>query len=102
MAEFLVYRQGSNKANQPMTFEPIPIAVVEAESEEKAAETTWGDEKPNVHGCPTLAAKVVQSCGNLDVWANQRVHAVPIEYAPPEDLEALSEAAAMAETREDE
>lgn len=96
MTEFLVYRKGSNSMNQPSTFEAIPIAIVEAENADKAAETTWGDEKPNVHGCPSLAAEVLVSCGNLDVWANQHVYAVPKDEAPDEDVDALFEQASFA------
>jgi hypothetical protein len=33
---FFVYRTGSNAANQPMTFEPVHVATVEASSEDEA------------------------------------------------------------------
>lgn len=92
MTQYLVYRKGSNTANQPMTFDWVPIAIVEAKSRSAAEETTWGDEKPNVHGCPTLAAEVVASCGNIDVWANQHLKAVPESRASKRDWNAVLEA----------
>lgn len=93
--EYLVYRNGSNAANQSRETGWVPIAIVRAASKEAAEATTWGDEKPNVHGCPRLAAEIVESCGNLDVWSNQYTRAVPASRAPLRDLNALYEAAAM-------
>lgn len=81
---FLVYRKGSNSMNQPMTNGWTPIAIVEADNEGEAASTTWGDEKPNIHGCPHLAAKVIYG-GNTDVWSNQCVYAVPENEAKEHD-----------------
>lgn len=95
MTIYLIYRKGSNAANQPCTFDWVPIAIVEAESREAAEATTWGDEKPNVHGCPTLAAEVVAHCGNLDVWSNQYLKAVPESRAKASDWNAVIEADAM-------
>ena len=100
--KFLVYRNGSNAANQPCTFEDVPIAIVESESAAAAAETTWGDEEPNVHGCPTLAAEVIASCGNVDVWANQHVHAVAEAEADPDDWNHVLEASVCESEFDDE
>ena len=85
LTQYLVYRKGSNSANQSCAFDWVPIAIVEAASREQAKATTWGDEKPNVHGCPALAAKVIYSCGNLDVWSNQYLQAVPRSKAKKSD-----------------
>lgn len=92
MPKYLVYRTGSNAANQPMTLAPVPIAIVQATSPDKACETTWGDERPSIHGCPTLAAEVLHHCGNLEVWANQSLHAVPESRAKLTDWNAVLEA----------
>ncbi len=35
--EYLIYRKGSNSANQSCTFEWVPIAIVRAASREAAA-----------------------------------------------------------------
>jgi hypothetical protein len=94
MPRFLVYREGSNAANQPRCLEAIPIAIVEARDAEEAARTTWGSEKPNVHGCPKLAAKVIASCGNLDVWSNQLVYAEAEGETDQEDWNLVLEIAA--------
>jgi len=89
--EYLLYRTGSNSANQSCTFEPVPIAIVKASSREDAQESTWGDQEPTIHGCPTVAAQVVASCGNLDVWSNQTLHAVPRSKAKKSDWDAVLE-----------
>lgn len=91
--KYLVYRKGSNSMNQPCTFEWVPIAIVEATSREKAEETSWHGEKPNVHGCPSLAAKVLVSSGNIDFWSNQYAKAVPLSKAPKGDIRTVEEAA---------
>jgi hypothetical protein len=93
--EYLLYRKGSNSANQPMTWDWVPIAIVRAPSRGKAEETTWGDGEPSVYGCPTVAAEVVASCGNLDVWANQSLMAVPQSRARASDWNHVLEVDAM-------
>ena len=91
MTDYLVYRTGSNAANQPCTFEAVPIAIVRAASRAAACETTWGDVKPCAQCCPTLAAEVIADCGNLDVWPNQTLHAVPESRAKLSDWNAVLE-----------
>lgn len=93
--EYLLYRKGSNAANQSMSFGWVPIAIVRTPSREAAEATTWGDERPNVHGCPRVAADVVASGGNLDVWSNQCLMAVPKSKAKIADILAVLEADAM-------
>lgn len=93
--EYLVYRKGSNSANQSMECGWVPIAIVFASSRDEAERTTWGDEKPNVHGCPTLAAQVIAHCGNLDVWSNQYLKAVPSSKAKAADWNSVLEADEM-------
>jgi hypothetical protein len=95
MHHYLIYRKGSNAANQSMTFGWVPIAIVEASSRWNATQTTWGGEEPNVHSCPKVAANVIAHCGNLDVWANQSLKAVPESRAPRGDWNAVLEADAM-------
>jgi hypothetical protein len=82
-----------------MTFDPVPIAIVEASSRDEAAKTSWHGEKPNVHGCPSLAAKVLLSSGNIDVWANQCVWAVPLSQAPKADVRSVEEQSIYSEVR---
>lgn len=94
---YLVYRTGSNSANQPMTDESIPIAIVEATSRGKACEITWGDKEPTVHGCPSLKSNVVASAGNMDVWGNQTLHAIPQSLAKASDWNWVLESDAMRE-----
>jgi len=91
MTQYLVYRTGSNAANQSCTFEPVPIAIVEAKSREEACRTEWL-EKISVHGCPKLVGEIVADCGNLDVWSNQHLHAVPQSKARKSDWIAVLEA----------
>lgn len=93
--EYLVYRSGSNAANQSMTPEGVPIAIVRAGSRAEAEATTWGDCEPSVRHCPTPSAEVVASVGNLDVWANQSLAAVPQSRARASDWNAVLEADAM-------
>lgn len=95
MTQYLVYRKGSNSANQSMTVGWVPIAIVRAKSREAAEATTWGGEKPSVHSCPRVAAEVVAHCGNLDVWSNQYLKAVPESKAPRGDWNAVLEEDAM-------
>ena len=95
MTDYLVYRTGSNAANQPCTFEAVPIAIVRAASRAAACETTWGDVKPCAQCCPTLAAEVIADCGNLDVWPNQTLHAVPASRARVADWNAVMDQDAM-------
>lgn len=93
--EYLVYRVGSNSSNQPCTFEPVPIAIVRASSREAAAATSWHGEEPSVHGCPSLASEVLAHCGNIDVWSNQHVYAVPRSKVRGSDWNAVLEAEAF-------
>lgn len=87
--QYLVYRVGSNAANQSRTLAPKPIAIVEAENRTAAASTSWQGRKPSIDDCPSLAAKIVASGGNLDVWSNQHVYAVPRSAAKMSDWNAV-------------
>lgn len=100
--EYLVYRVGSNAANQSCTFEPVPIAIVRASSREEAARTSWHGEEISVHGCPSLAAEVIAHCGNLDVWSNQHVYAVPQSKAKSSDWNLVFEADSQRPTEAEE
>ena len=91
--KYLVYRKGSNSANQSCEFGWVPIAIVEASSREKAEETSWHGERPTVHGCPSLAATVLVSAGNIDFWSNQYAKAVPLSRASKADIRAVEESA---------
>ena len=95
MHRYLVYRKGSNSVNQPRTFDAVAIAIVEAKSRLEAERTSWHGEKPNIHGCPTLAAKVLASCGDLRVFPNQAVWAIPASKAPNRDWNAVLETDAL-------
>jgi hypothetical protein len=92
---YVVYRKGSNVVNQPLSFGWVPVAIVRARSRADAVRTTCGDETPNARGCATLAAEVVAHCGDLDVWANQVVKAVPLSMASRADVRAVLAADAM-------
>ena len=98
MDAYLVYRKGSNAANQSMTIEWVPIAIVRAASQDEAEATTWGGERPSIHSCPRIAAEVLASCGNLDVWPNQHIKAVLDVEADDEDWNSVLEADAMRQT----
>jgi hypothetical protein len=73
--DYVVYRVGSNAANQSMTHE-MAIAVVSAPSRE-------------------AACQAVRDGGEHTVYANQHLHAVPASKAPRADLEHLREREAM-------
>ena len=89
--EFLIYRKGSNAANQSLTFNWVPIAIVKARSRQEAETTSWYGEKPNIHGCPSLSAEILASVGNIDVWSNQIVKAVPVSKAKKSDWNTVLE-----------
>jgi hypothetical protein len=55
----------------------MPIAIVKAESVEDAVRITSGKNRR----CPKLAAKIVASVGNIDVWPNQQLRALPATKA---------------------
>ena len=91
MADYLVYRTGCNAANQPWTFDAVPIAIVSAKTRAHACATTWGKGRPSVGSCPHLLAwddgRVVAAVVDTNVWPNQRLHAVPRSRARRSDLD---------------
>ena len=89
--DYLLYRMGSNTANQPCENDWVPIAIVRAASREEAEATTWGDRNVSAHQCPTVAAEVLVRCSDLNVWANQRLKAVPYSRAPWGDCNTVLE-----------
>jgi hypothetical protein len=68
--EYLVYRHGSNAANQHLC-NKMPVAIVTAVSREKACRTETL-ENPGVYDSAWLAADSSVSC-----WANQYFSATP-------------------------
>ena len=66
---YLVYRVGSNAANQSMTHE-MPLAIVDAPNRE-------------------AACQAVQDSGEFTVYANQHLKAVPLSKAKKVDWEYL-------------
>ena len=53
--KWYVYRTGSNSANQPMTFEPVLVATVEAEDADQA--TALAAERVTVYNNQYLSAE---------------------------------------------
>jgi hypothetical protein len=96
--EYLVYRIGSNTANQSMC-ERAPVAIVRAANRAAATRTKVKAEHPSVYDCPELTpdGELVAHRANLDVWANQRLEAVPASRAPAADLNAVYEEDALRE-----
>jgi hypothetical protein len=92
---YLIYRKGGNVVNQPLASGWVPVAIVRARSRAEAVRTTGGGATRAARGCPTLAAEVVAHCGDLGVWANQVVKAVPLSMASRADVRAVLEADAM-------
>lgn len=77
---YLIYRTGSNAANQPMTFEPVPIAIVQAPNRDAACEHVECERKD----CAFVAQSI-----NTTVYANQHLHAVPRSKANPTDWDSV-------------
>lgn len=76
LGQYLIYRKGSNNQNQRQSGW-MPIAIVKAACADDAGRTTSGRNRP----CPKLAVKIVVSTGNVDVWPNQALHALPARKA---------------------
>lgn len=82
---YLVYRTGTNSANQSLRT-VAPVALVEADSRSAACETTWLGSEPSVDHCPVLALATY-----VTVWAGQTLHAVPASRAPRADVREVQE-----------
>lgn len=97
--KYLVYRVGSNAANQPMTFEPVPIAIVEAKNRRAAVRRGYsgGGGPKSVHDCLFLDpdGEIVAQVGDLSVYANQYLYALPRSKASKRDWNAVLEENAM-------
>jgi hypothetical protein len=76
LGQYLIYRKGANRVNQSQSGW-VPIAIVEAESTGNAVRTTSRGYRP----CPKLAAKIVATAGNIDVWPHQQLRALPAKKA---------------------
>jgi hypothetical protein len=76
LGQYLIYRKGANRVNQSQSGW-VPIAIVEAKSTENAVRTT----SSGYSRCPKLAAKIVASAGNIDVWPHQQLRALPAKKA---------------------
>ena len=80
--EYLVYRHGSNAANQHLC-NKMPVAIVAAVSREEACRTE-SPENPGVYDSAWLAADSSVSC-----WANQRFSAIPRSRASVRDWNSV-------------
>jgi len=71
--KYLIYRHGMNGNNQSMV-DRVPVAIVEADSEEEALRCERHDPpgKLDVYAPSYLALD-----NDVTVWANQRLSAVP-------------------------
>jgi hypothetical protein len=85
MTQYLVYRHGSNAANQPMR-DRAPVAIVEARTRDDATACAYSVDDPRIadHAYCILARHV-------SVWANQRLSAVPVSRAPKADVREVQE-----------
>ena len=81
MTTYLIYRQGSNAANQPMTFEACPVYVVEAPNRAAAVEAA------RVAGVTqyanqTMEARPASRCSKTDCQiADERTAAIELDIA---------------------
>ena len=85
--EYLIYRHGSNSANQSCC-DCAPVAIVTAASREEACRTET-PESPTVHDSAWLAADP-----SVDCWHNQYFSAVPRSRASARDWNAVLDAEA--------
>jgi hypothetical protein len=84
MTMYLVYRNGSNSANQSMC-DQMPVAIVEAPSRAAACATVRHDgARLDVHAPSYLALDESVEC-----WANQHFTAVPRSRAKASDWNAI-------------
>ena len=84
MPRYLVYRHGSNAANQSMR-DTAPVAIVEAKSANEAC-AVESDPKPTIHSSAWLALN-----SDVTLYANQRVSAVPLSKARKADRREVEE-----------
>ena len=82
--DYLVYRNGSNSANQSLC-NCAPVAIVTASTREEACKTD-APERPTLHDSAWLAADPSVTC-----WHNQHFSAVPVSHARSADLRAVEE-----------
>ena len=82
--DYLVYRHGSNAANQSLC-DCAPVAIVTATSREEACRTD-APEQPTVRDSAWLAADPSVTC-----WINQYFSAVPVSRARSADVRAVEE-----------
>lgn len=81
---YLVYRHGSNSANQHLR-NKMPVAIIDASSRAQACET----ERPEN---PTIAdSSWLRLDKSVDCWANQSFSAVPVSKAPVADVREVEE-----------
>ena len=84
MTAYLVYRHGSNSANQSLC-DCAPVAIVTAISREEACRTESPDQ-PTVHDAAWLAADPSVTC-----WHNQYFSATPVSRARSADVRVVEE-----------
>jgi hypothetical protein len=86
LTSYLIYRHGSNTANQSMC-NRAPVAIVEATSRDEATRTVRHDgAKLDFHAPSYLALDE-----SVDCWANQHFTAVPQSRAKAIDWNAVAE-----------
>lgn len=83
--DWLLVRHGSNAANQSRTFR-LPVAVVRAIDPADATETRHDGS----FDCPSYSVRAPW----VDVWANQRLEAIPLSRATRADIAQAREAEA--------
>jgi hypothetical protein len=87
MVKYLIYRHGSNAANQGMT-DTMPVAIVEAKSREEALETVRHDPPGKMD---PYAPSYLALDEDVEVWANQTLSARPLSRAKKSDVSAVRE-----------
>lgn len=75
---YVIYRTGSNAYNQPATFEPVPVAVVEGTG------TSGYDRRAD-------AKQRAAELPGITVYANQTLSARPVQQCPADDYAAACE-----------
>jgi hypothetical protein len=81
MTTYLVYRQGSNAANQPMTLEACPVYAAEAANQAAAVEAARAA-GVSQYANQTLEARPASRCSKTD-WqiAVERTDAINLDMA---------------------
>lgn len=85
--KYLLIRYGANAANQSMCAR-MPVAIVDAPNRSEAERTERVDSSPHTSAFAYFAPEV-------DVWANQRLEAVPLSRAKRSDIREVEEAEQM-------